>query len=94
MLIPIPVAIHCGVIQTALWSFAAAIVIGIVGAIRLRRGRLAMMGMFLPFMSAMWTFVAFEGLFIAWKMARSGQKVKLTWEPPKRTTVLEAPAAS
>jgi len=88
-LLPIPVAIRFGLVSSATWGFAICFVFGIVGAIRLKRPMLALVGVFLPLMTVFWTYMAFWGLFRAWNMARKGQKTQHAWESPKRTAVLE-----
>jgi len=86
VIVPVPVTIHYGIVSTALWAFSAGILMGFIGAIRLRRARLALVGVFFPLISILWTFHAIEGLFLAYKQSRSGETV-LTWVSPQRTVV-------
>jgi cellulose synthase/poly-beta-1,6-N-acetylglucosamine synthase-like glycosyltransferase len=91
MLVPIPVAIRYGLISSLVWAFAFAVCIGVVGAIRLKRPKAALVGMFLPLMSWLWTYHAYTGLVRAYRMSKSGKAAQMTWVSPKRTSVLEAP---
>ncbi len=88
MLLPIPTAIRFGFLPSILWMTGTSILYGIVGAIRLKRVRLLLVGVFLPIVTAMWAFHAFQGLFLAYRMSRSG-KTQMTWTSPKRTVILE-----
>jgi len=63
------------------WIVAFGIVIGIAGAITLRRWQLAFVGVFVPLLSLWWAFHAIEGIAVAQKHPTAKQ---LTWTPPKR----------
>jgi cellulose synthase/poly-beta-1,6-N-acetylglucosamine synthase-like glycosyltransferase len=72
-------------------SFAACIVIGVIGAIRLRRLRLAAVGIFLPALAILWTVIAFAGLWFAWKIERARRQGDVfvgVWSSPPRTGTL------
>ncbi len=88
-LIPFAIAARFGIVSSAVWAFTTCILIGIVGAIRLKRARIALIGPFLPLLTFFWTVVAFEGLFKAYRMAKKGQKIQHAWDSPKRTQMLE-----
>jgi cellulose synthase/poly-beta-1,6-N-acetylglucosamine synthase-like glycosyltransferase len=86
VVVPIPVALHYGIVSTSLWAFSSGILMGLLGAIRLKRARLALIGVFFPIISIFWTLHAIEGLFLAWRQSKSGETV-LTWVPPERTAL-------
>lgn len=90
MLIPIPIILRYGLVSFATWMFASCTLIGILGAIRLKRARIALIGPFMPVMTIFWTFVAFQGLYRAHRMIMRGQRQHQGgWDSPKRTAVLE-----
>lgn len=90
MLVPVATIARYGLIDSAVWGFGFCILIGCIGAIRLKRFSLVLMGMFLPFLSVLWTYHAYEGLYLAWRIAKTGNKAKMMiWTSPKRTSVLE-----
>jgi len=93
MVVPAPAILHYGFVQYAQMAFGFNMMIGIIGAIRLRRMAAIYMGMFLPFLTILWTVHAFLGLGVAYKLSRSGEKLQFTWVSPKRTTTLEPYAA-
>lgn len=92
MLLPIYSVVRYGIVDPALWAFGSCILIGIVGAIRLKRPIIALAGMFLPFFSIAWTLHAYHGLYRAYRLSKTG-KIQYTWTSPKRTAVLEVAAA-
>jgi cellulose synthase/poly-beta-1,6-N-acetylglucosamine synthase-like glycosyltransferase len=90
MLIPIPAAIRYGVLPSLGWGLAVCALYGIVGAIRLKRPLLCFMGIFLPFLSFLWTYHSFAGIYRAWQLSKADDKSKMNiWVSPKRTVVLE-----
>jgi cellulose synthase/poly-beta-1,6-N-acetylglucosamine synthase-like glycosyltransferase len=94
LLLPVLVVAHFGLISTGLWEYGWGILMGILGAIRLKRPRLALVGMFIPYISILWAIYGFYGLVLSSLMARSGKETSLTWVSPKRTAVaVELPTA-
>jgi cellulose synthase/poly-beta-1,6-N-acetylglucosamine synthase-like glycosyltransferase len=93
LLLPIPVTIRYGIISYALWSFLAGLLFGIIGAIRFKRTIMVLIGLFLPFMTVLWALHAFQGLYLAWRLSKTG-KAQHTWDSPKRTQVLEVHSAT
>ena len=75
---------------SALAGYGWGITVGLVGAIRLKRARLLFAGIFLPYISALWAFHALQGLYLAYRHARSGKANVMTWVSPKRTAVIES----
>lgn len=65
-----------------LWMGIFGAVVGVIGAIQLRRPALLLVGFFIPILSLLWTAVAIEGLIIAQK--HPDAKGSLSWEPPTR----------
>jgi cellulose synthase/poly-beta-1,6-N-acetylglucosamine synthase-like glycosyltransferase len=84
VVVPVPVVIRFGIIPCMLWAFAAGILMGVIGSIRLKRPLVALAGVFFPFISILWTFHALQGLYLAYRLSKSGETV-LTWVSPKRT---------
>jgi cellulose synthase/poly-beta-1,6-N-acetylglucosamine synthase-like glycosyltransferase len=84
---PILVSLQFGAASTMLWASGWGIIMGFIGAIRLKRMRVMLVGMFLPYITAVWALHAFQGLLLAYWRARSGVKTSLTWVSPKRTTI-------
>lgn len=82
--VPIPELIRYGFVQTATWSLGVGLLTGLIGAIRLRRYRLAIFGTFFPLFSIWWILHAFQGMYIAHRLSKTGE-TKLTWVSPKRT---------
>jgi len=93
MLVPIPAIMHFGILEYAQVAFGFNLMIGVIGAVRLRRMPLVYMGMFLPFITLLWAYHAFQGLYAAYKLSRSGEKLQFTWVSPKRTAMLKPYAA-
>lgn len=92
IVLPIAGIVHSGIGATLLWGSLWGIGMGIVGAIRLKRLRIAWVGMFLPYVSALWAIHAVQGLFLAYMRSRSGAETSLTWVSPKRTVIDAVPA--
>lgn len=90
-LMPIPIAIRYGFVSSLLWALGAGAFIGIVGAVRLKRAPLALVGVLLPFMSLLWTVISIQGLFLAYRLSKSGE-TQYTWVSPKRTGTMEVAA--
>jgi cellulose synthase/poly-beta-1,6-N-acetylglucosamine synthase-like glycosyltransferase len=90
MVAPVPLAVRYGIVSSLLWAVAGGILTGMVGAIRLKRPQMIVAGIFLPFLTALWAVHAFQGLYFAYKLNKSGQK-DLTWVPPTRNAILELP---
>ena len=93
MLVPIPVTIRYGLMASTIWALGAGVLIGLVGAIRLKRAPVALVGIFMPFMSILWTLHAFQGLYLAYRLSRSGETQQLTWVSPKRSSALDSPSS-
>jgi cellulose synthase/poly-beta-1,6-N-acetylglucosamine synthase-like glycosyltransferase len=89
IVLPIPVSLRYGFVTSLVWGFSVSALIGLVGAVRLKRALLAPVGILLPFMSVLWAVHAFQGLYLAYKLSKSGKKTPLTWVSPERTGVLE-----
>lgn len=93
MIVPVPIAIRYGVGSYLMWAIVGGLLTGVVGAIRLKRPQMIIAGLFLPFLTGLWAAHAFQGLYLARKLNKSGKK-ELTWVSPKRTAVLEMPTAA
>lgn len=91
VILPVPVAVRFGIVSTALWAFASGILMGLIGASRLKRAPVALVGIFFPLISIWWTLHALQGLVLAYRQSRSGDTV-LTWISPKRI-ITEATAS-
>ncbi|MCL2037882.1 glycosyltransferase family 2 protein [Candidatus Saccharibacteria bacterium] len=76
-------------VETCAWIFGTGAVFGILGAIRLRRARLAGVGVLLPVLQLVWIAMALSGLWFAWRLSRKGSTGQLAWVSPKRTTIVE-----
>ncbi len=87
---PFIVVWQYGLVASALAGYGWGITVGLVGAIRLKRARLLFAGIFLPYISALWAFHALQGLYLAYRHARSGKANVMTWVSPKRTAVIES----
>jgi hypothetical protein len=74
-------------ISGILWMAVFGILMGIAGAIMLRRPALLMVGIFVPLLSLGWTAGAIEGLIIAQRHPRAET---LSWTPPTRMAVTPA----
>ncbi len=85
-IVPVPLAVRFGLVSSVIWAFGASFLIGLIGALRLKRGRVAFVGVFLPFISVLWTLHALQGLYLAYRLSKSGETV-LTWVSPKRTSI-------
>lgn len=91
LLVPIPEYIKYGLVSSFVWAFGMGILTGLVGAIRLKRYRLAIIGIFFPLFSIWWILHALQGLYLANKLSKKGETT-MTWVSPKRTAV-ELPTA-
>ncbi|HSX04946.1 MAG TPA: glycosyltransferase family 2 protein [Candidatus Saccharimonadales bacterium] len=89
--VPIVVAVRFGIVSTSLWAFGWGFLAGVVGAIQLKRPRVALVGIFMPFFTLAWNLYAIVGLYLAYRYSRSGKEVVLTWISPKRTTIEALP---
>lgn len=87
LVLPIPATLHYGILPAAEWAFGYGVLMGFVGALRLKRWRFALVGIFLPVISAAWAFYAPQGVFLAWRQSRTGKMRNLTWVPPTRTAI-------
>lgn len=87
MVAPIPTVILSGLYETIIWTFAGAIVSGIVCAIWLKRPLVILGSLVLPFLALMWCCQSFAGLYLAYKMR---DHKEMTWVSPKRMTLGEA----
>ncbi len=83
MLSPVLSSIFSGFVSTIEWMFISGMFLGLVGAIRMRRPVLALLGWTLPFATAVWAYHAVEGIFLARQRRMSGNTT-LTWTPPVR----------
>jgi cellulose synthase/poly-beta-1,6-N-acetylglucosamine synthase-like glycosyltransferase len=79
VVLPVPAAILGGVAQTLFWLAVYGVLIGIAGAIAMQRPKLALVGLFIPLVSAYWAYHACEGLVRA---ARNPRQVRMTWASP------------
>jgi cellulose synthase/poly-beta-1,6-N-acetylglucosamine synthase-like glycosyltransferase len=89
LILPYLLAIMLGVDQAIEWTLGAGVVIGIIGAVQLRRPMVATIGILLPLLATGWAFHALEGLFRAFRNPITEDH--LTWEPPARGEFLEVP---
>ncbi|MDB5167571.1 MAG: biofilm synthesis N-glycosyltransferase [Candidatus Saccharibacteria bacterium] len=78
-----------GLVSTLFWWFVSSILIGIVAALRLNRGYLALVGIVFPIIGVLWTYHAVEGFWLAYRRTKQGQ-FNLTWISPKRTLTIDA----
>jgi len=88
MLVPIYEGIN-SILVTVIWMLGTGVTFGILGAIRLRRAKIALIGVFLPILQLLWLAMAFAGLWFAWRLHRKGGAKDMTWVSPKRTTTVE-----
>ena len=88
MLVPIYEGIN-SILVTVIWMLGTGVTFGILGAIRLRRAKIALIGVFLPILQLLWLAMAFAGLWFAWRLHRKGGAKDMTWVSPKRTTAVE-----
>ena len=90
MMLPIYQEVTAPTLTTLLWLAGSGAVIGIAGAIRLKRAKLAVVGFLLPALQIVWIAMAFSGLWFAWRLHRKGSgQSGMAWVSPKRTTVVE-----
>jgi cellulose synthase/poly-beta-1,6-N-acetylglucosamine synthase-like glycosyltransferase len=68
-------------IMMFVWMFFVGFIIGVVGAIKLRRYRLMLFGVFVPFMSLYWAWCSLKGLVLAFAKP---QPKSTEWVPPVR----------
>lgn len=83
MMMPVLSSILFGVASTLEWMFISGMIIGMIGAVSMRRPVLALLGWTLPIASALWAYHAVEGIFLARQRQRTGNTT-LTWTPPVR----------
>ncbi|HSW80441.1 MAG TPA: glycosyltransferase family 2 protein [Candidatus Saccharimonadales bacterium] len=91
IIVPIPEFLHYGLVSSAFWAFSMGLLTGMVGALRLKRYRLVLFGVFFPLFAFLWIAHALQGLYLANRMSKSGETA-LTWVSPKRTA-FEPPTA-
>jgi cellulose synthase/poly-beta-1,6-N-acetylglucosamine synthase-like glycosyltransferase len=93
LVLPVPSVLLLGVAHSMESLGAYSVAVGIVGAIRLRRPRLAVVGILLPLVTVAWAMHAAEGLWRARKqpVATSSQRA---WSPPARSSVAAALASA
>lgn len=85
--------LHMGLLTPLLlaliWMGIFGIFVGVIGAIKLRRVSLVLVGWVIPLMSLLWTVNALVGVALAVKNPRPKS---LTWTPPKRMEQVEVDA--
>jgi cellulose synthase/poly-beta-1,6-N-acetylglucosamine synthase-like glycosyltransferase len=89
LVLPIPSILLLGAVHSLESLGAYGVAIGIVGAIRLRRPRLALIGIFLPLVTLAWALHAAEGLWRS-RTQPVATKSQLAWSPPARSSVAAA----
>ena len=85
--LPIPANLLLGAVHSLVSLGAYGVAVGM--AIRLRRPRLALIGIFLPLVTLAWALHAAEGLWRA-RAQPVATKSQLAWSPPERSSVAAA----
>ncbi len=83
-ILPIPFIIINGLVSSLEWILIYSVIVGVLGAISLRRPAVILASPLLPVISVVWILHAVEGIIRALKKPISTGH--LTWISPKRTT--------
>ena len=88
LVLPILPLLH-DVLSTLILWFVNGMLLGILAAIRLKRGYLVLVGVVFPFIGLLWVYHALEGFWLAYRLAKHGGTISLAWVSPKRALTIK-----